>query len=135
VPSASPVKRLWLVAGLVVMTGGWMAFDGAHALITGDFVTPGSGQYAGQLGPWATVVRSIGVDPRAHSVKMLFLIFGLLYLAALAAFLLRRQGSWLLLVGCSALALLYPPFGTLSSLVVLAVLATLRSRGEPTAHA
>jgi hypothetical protein len=57
-----PVKRTILVAVLVSVTGGWMAFDGAHALITGDFVTPSSGPYSGQLGPWATLLEAVGLE-------------------------------------------------------------------------
>lgn len=109
-----------------------MAFDGAHALITGDFVTPSSGEYAGQLGPWSTIVRSAGLDPRSLGIRIFFLLFGLIYLVALLAFLLRRKGSWLLLVSCSAVALLYLPLGTLTSLAALAVLATLREKGAET---
>jgi hypothetical protein len=133
VPSHLPLKRLWLLGGLVLLTGGWMAFDGAHALIAGDFVTPSSGEYARQLGPWAQIVSSIGLDPRSLGVKIFFLAFGLIYLAALVLFLLRRAGSWLLLVGCSAVVLLYLPFGTLSGLAVLAVLATVRPLHHATA--
>ncbi len=133
-PSAIPVKRLWLLAALVVIAGGWMAFDGAHALVTGDFVTPSSGEYAGQLGPWSTMIRSVGLNPRSLGVKISFLVFGLIYLGALVAFLLRRKGSWLFIVSCSAIALVYLPLGTVTSLAGLAVLATLRSHRTAPAH-
>ena len=123
-----PKVRLWLLGALAALTGGWMAFDGAHALLTGDFVTPSSGDYAGQLGPWAEIPRSLGIDPRSLAVRVFFLAFGLLYLAALVAFLRRRPGSWLLLAGCATVALLYLPFGTLTSLATLAILATLPRR-------
>jgi hypothetical protein len=41
----------WLIVALALLEGSWLAFDGAHALITGDYVTPKTGRYAGQLGP------------------------------------------------------------------------------------
>jgi hypothetical protein len=41
----------WLIAALVLLNGGWMAFDGGRALMLGDYVTPRTGQFAGQLGP------------------------------------------------------------------------------------
>lgn len=116
-------KRIGLAIA-VVLTGGWMAFDGAHALVTGDYVTPKSGEYAGQLGPWAAPLRLAGIDPRSTAVKIFFVVFGLTYLAALAAFLRNPMRSRSLLAACAAVALLYLPFGTLLSAAVLALLAT-----------
>jgi hypothetical protein len=126
-----PVKRTILVAVLVSVTGGWMAFDGAHALITGDFVTPSSGPYSGQLGPWATLLEAVGLEPRSLGVKIFFLLFGIVYLSALGAFLLRFDRSRLVLAACAVVALLYLPIGTASSALVLAVLATTRPRNRP----
>jgi hypothetical protein len=117
--------RLRTLTALVVLTAGWMTFDGAYALFTGDFVTPGSGEYAGQLGPWAAIPRSLGIDPRSVGIKALFVVFGLTYLGALWAF--RRAGFRPALVACAGLALLYLPVGTLASVIVLGLLATLRS--------
>jgi hypothetical protein len=111
-----------------------MAFDGVHALSTGDFVTPSSGPHAGQLGPWTLVPRSLGLEPRSVSVKAFFLLFGLIYLLALAAFLLRRKGSWYSLVGCAIIALLYLPVGTLTSIASLVVLVTLRPNHRAPKH-
>lgn len=118
----SKAKRIGLAVA-VVLTGGWMAFDGAHALITGDYVTPESGEYAGQLGPWAAPLRFAGIEPRSTGVKVFFVAFGLTYLAALAAFLRNRKRSRPVLIACAAVALLYLPFGTLLSAAVLAILA------------
>ncbi|QPP10126.1 hypothetical protein G4Z16_31055 [Streptomyces bathyalis] len=59
----------WTVVAMVAVTGGWMLFDGLHALVTGDFVTPSSGTHAGRLGPWADLVSGIGLDPRSLLVK------------------------------------------------------------------
>lgn len=119
---------MWLIVGLVLPTAAWMAFDGAHALLTGDFVTPRSGEYAGQLGPWASLLRSIGLEPRSTGVKLSFLLFGLTYLAALGAFLVRPRRAWVGLVVCAAGALLFVPVGTFTSLIVLVLLASLRPR-------
>lgn len=127
---ASPLKKIWLLAILVTLTGGWMAFDGAHALIHGDFVTPTSGEYAGQLGPWARIPRGAGLDPRSTEIKLGFLLFGIGYLAALGAFLFRLPAARPLLLSFAAVALLYLPFGTLTSLVVLTLLISLRSHAK-----
>ena len=128
--TASSLKKIWLLAILVIFTAGWMAFDGAHALIRGDFVTPKSGEYAGQLGPWAHIPRAAGLDPRSTGMKLGFLLFGLGYLAALAAFLFGLSGTPRLLMSFATVALLYLPFGTLTSLIVLALLFSLRSHAE-----
>jgi GNAT superfamily N-acetyltransferase len=126
-PATPPGKRLWLLTALVVLTGGWMTFDGAYALITGDFVTPSSGEYAGQLGPWAAIPRAFGLQPRSLGVKTIIAVFGVAYLVALGLFLLHLRGAWLLLVCLTGVVLLYLPFGTLAGLAVLGILVTLRS--------
>lgn len=62
----------WVVPALVVIIGGWMLFDGVHALVTGDFVTPKEGAHVGRLGPWATLVSGVGLAPRSLPVKLVF---------------------------------------------------------------
>jgi len=46
-----------------------MAFDGTRALIVGDYIRPQTGEYAGQLGPWAKLVRKIGIAPESTFMK------------------------------------------------------------------
>lgn len=110
------------IALAVVLTAGWMVFDGAHALVTGDYVTPKSGAYAGQLGPWAAPLRLAGIEPRNTGVKIFFVAFGLTYLAALAAFLRNHRTGRFALGLCAVVTLLYLPFGTVLSAAVLAIL-------------
>ena len=50
----------WIIVALGLMQGGWLAFDGSRALIVGDYVTPSSGQYAGQAS--ALIDQPIQVD-------------------------------------------------------------------------
>ena len=50
----------WVVVALALIEGGWLAFDGGSALVVGDYVTPDSGQYAGQLGPWFGQLKIVG---------------------------------------------------------------------------
>ena len=119
--NVSPVgsTRRWLIGVLGVLTAGWMAFDGAHALVTGDFVTAASGDHAGQLGPWASLLGSLGLDPRDTGVKVFFLAFGLTYLGVLVAFLRGQRRARRPLIACAAVALLYLPFGTMTSAFAL----------------
>lgn len=53
----------WIVVVLAAVNAGWMLFDGSRALVVGDYVTPSTGEYARQLGPWATLVEAVGLDP------------------------------------------------------------------------
>jgi hypothetical protein len=121
----------WVVVALVAVTGGWMLFDGLHALVTGDFVTPDSGTHAGQLGPWAYLVSGIGLDPRSLLVKWVFVGYAAAYLTSGAAFAAGAAGAWWALAALAVLGLWYLPFGPVANLAVLGLLLTpsLRIRG------
>lgn len=82
----------WTVTALVAVTGGWMLFDGLHALVTGDFVTPGSGAHAGRLGPWAGLLSGIGPDSRSLLVKCVFVGYAVAYPGSGAAFAAGAEG-------------------------------------------
>ncbi|WP_314173674.1 hypothetical protein [Streptomyces winkii] len=121
----------WIVVALVAVTGGWMLFDGLHALIAGDFVTPGSGAHAGRLGPWAQLVSGAGLEPRSLLVKWLFVGYAAAYLISAAAFAAGTAGAWWAMTVLAVLGLWYLPVGTVANLAVLALLLTpsLRIRG------
>ena len=108
----------WLIVGLVLLSGGRMAFDGRRARIAGDYFTP----HAGQLGPWSRVVQAVGIAPRSTLMKCTFLLYGLGYVTAAAALVLGapwgRSGTLLLAV----LGLWYVPFGTVINLIVIVLL-------------
>jgi hypothetical protein len=79
-------RKHWLTVILVAFTAGWMVFDGTRALIVGDYVTPESGEYAGQLGTWSNVVKAIGIEPRSTLMKSIFVAYGLITLAIAVCF-------------------------------------------------
>jgi hypothetical protein len=112
----------WLVVGLVLFSGGWMAFDGGRALVVGDYVTPRSGPHAGALGPWSKVVSAVGVEPRSTPMKSLFVVYGLAFIGLAGAFALGASKAWLALVVVAVLGLWYVPFGTVINAVVLTLL-------------
>jgi len=116
-------RSAWVVAGLVLLNGGWMAFDGGRALVVGDYVTPRSGRLAGELGPWSTLVEHAGLAPRSTAMKTVFLVYGLLYVAATAAFLLGVASARWVTVALAVLGLWYVPFGTVINLIVVFLLA------------
>jgi hypothetical protein len=112
----------WVVVVLVLLSGGWMAFDGGRALIAGDYVTPQTGRFAGQLGPWSGVVETVGIDPRSSLIKVVFLVYGMAYVAVTATFLLgATRARWGILTA-AALGLWYLPFGTVINILVIILL-------------
>lgn len=107
---------------LATILGVWMVFDGLRAFVVGDYVTSRTGAHAGRLGPWASIVRAVGLEPRSNLVRGLHVILGGCWLAAVAAVIIKgAQFSWLLLI-CAGMSLWYAPVGTVISLIVFAVL-------------
>ncbi len=119
----------WAVVAVGVLAGGWLAFDGARALVTGDDVTPASGPHAGRLGPWASVVSAAGVDPRSTAMKVAHVTLGAAWLAAAVAFAVAAPWAWWGMLACAVATLWYLPFGTVLGLVeiVLLLLPALRA--------
>lgn len=120
------MKRVlgWIVVASAVAVATWFAFDGARALLVGDYVTPGSGPYAGQLGPWAGLVQAVGIEPRSTLMKLVFLGYGVAWLAVIGAFVARRAWAWKAMLIAAIGSLWYLPFGTLLGLVQIALLLT-----------
>jgi hypothetical protein len=117
----------WLAAVFVVITGGWMAFDGVRALLIGDYFTPSEGEYAGKLGPWANLVRSVGLEPRSSFVKIVFVIYGFLYLASMVALLAGVSWASTAVIVLAILGLWYLPFGTVFNAVVIFLIWRMNS--------
>ncbi|HEX6383970.1 MAG TPA: hypothetical protein VF177_04800 [Anaerolineae bacterium] len=117
----------WIVTVLAFIEGGWLAFDGGRALVVGDYVTPKSGPYAGQLGPWSKVVAAVGIEPRSTLMKSIHLVLGLVWLVVAVCFALGLPWSWWGMLICAVLGLWYLPFGTLLSVVQIALLLLLRA--------
>src|SRR6188472_61800 len=98
---------------LALGPGLFMTFDGLRALIVGDYVTPTTGPFAGQLGPWSDVVSAAGVAPRSAMMKIVFVIFGVTWLSVTTGFLLRARRSAGALAVLAVATLWYLPIGTL----------------------
>jgi hypothetical protein len=112
----------WIVLLLALLEGGWLAFDGGHALITGDYVTPSSGDHAGQLGPWSKLVSAIGIEPRSTTMKLVHLVLGAVWLAIMVCFACRFSWAWWGMLVCACAGLWYLPFGTLLSILQIILL-------------
>jgi len=112
----------WIVIALALMEAGWMTFDGARALIIGDYVTPKSGEYAGQLGPWTKVVSAVGIAPRSTLMKWTFVIYGMTWLIIIGCFALESPWArWAMLIAAAG-SLWYLWVGTISSLILITLL-------------
>ena len=113
---------LLLLTALVAnewVLGGWLTFDGTRAFVVGDYVTPSSGEYAGQLGPWTLLVSAAGLDPRSGVVKGAHVGLGLLWLGTVVAFAARWPRARWLAVVCAILSLWYLPMGTVIGVAML----------------
>lgn len=116
----------WIVVALALLEAGWMVFDGARALIVGDYVTPQRGEYAGQLGPWSRLVSAAGIDPRSTLMKAIFAGYGALWLLVIIAFALNQPWARGAMLAAAVGTLWYLPIGTVFSLTQIALLLVSR---------
>jgi hypothetical protein len=112
----------WIIVALGLLLGSWLAFDGARALVAGDYVTPRTGAYAGQLGPWSKIVAALGLEPRSTLVKSMHVALGVAWIAAAVCFALRMRVAWWAVAGCAVASTWYLPFGTIVGVIELALL-------------
>lgn len=119
-----------IIIVLAVLQAGWMTFDGARALIVGDYVTATSGEYAGQLGPWASVVRAFGIEPRSTLMKSIFVFYGIVWLIVASFFGQKLQWAWWAMLIAAVGTLWYLPVGTVLSLFQIALLIVMQRNGE-----
>ena len=62
---------------LAVLEAGWIAFDGARALVTGNYLKPRLGAYGGHLGEWTRVASALGAPPRSAAAKWALIGYGM----------------------------------------------------------
>jgi hypothetical protein len=115
----------WIVVLLALVEGGWLLFDGLHAFVTGDYVTPSSGRHAGQLGPWSRLWIAVGIEPRSMLVRSVHVGLGAVWLACTAAYVAGWPPARTGMLACAVAGAWYLPFGTLLSLVQIVLLLCL----------
>ena len=116
---------------LLVSSAGWMLFDGTRALIVGDYITPQTGEYAGQLGPWSNLVKAVGIEPRSTLMKLIFMVNGLGILTLITGYVLHKPWADNALIIAALLGLWYLPIGTLVNLIALILLLLTRRKNMP----
>src|SRR4026209_965137 len=104
-----------LILVFATAEAGWLAFDGTRALIVGDFITPKSGPYAGQVGPWRHLVQAVGLDPRGTPMKVIYAVCGWVWLLIAVAFAVGTRWSWTAMLVAAAGTLWFLPVGTVCS--------------------
>jgi hypothetical protein len=114
----------WLTVALCVLQGGYMVVDGVHALVAGSYIAPGTGEHAGQLGPWARIVRAVGIAPGSTGMKAGFVVLGLLWLGLAVGLAVQAAWAWWLGVVLAVGTLWYLVPGTVISVLVLVLLLT-----------
>jgi hypothetical protein len=102
-----------------LLQGGYMLFDGIHQLLVGSY-------FGDRLGPWAALVSAVGISP--GSMAPVFVVLGVLWLVGGVGFLFGARGSTGLLIAVSVISLAYLVFGTILSLLALAILLLSRKR-------
>lgn len=118
----------WIIIICALLVAGWLVVDGARALIVGEYVTPKSGKFAGQLGPWSKIVTKVGIEPRSTEMKLIFLIYGIVWLGLIVSYFLQISWSWWGMLVAAVLSLWYIPFGTILGLVQIVLLIVIRSK-------
>ncbi len=118
----------WIIIICAILVAGWFVIDGARALIVGEYVTPKSGKFAGQLGPWSKIVTKVGIEPNSIQMKLIFLIYGIVWLGLIVSYFLRMSWSWWGMLVAAVLSLWYLPFGTMLGLLQIVLLIVIRSK-------
>src|SRR5262245_17023960 len=112
----------WAVIILALSQAGWMTFDGSRALIVGDYVSPKTGTHAGQLGPWSKLVAAVGVEPRSNLMKVVFVVFGLIWLGLVVCYGVGFRWAWWGILFAATGTLWYLWAGTFVSLIIIGLL-------------
>lgn len=99
-----------------------MVVDGSRALMIGDYYRPENGEYAGQLGPWAALVKAVNIDPESSFMKWMFLLWGAIGLFIMVAFAMKVRDSAKALLIFSALSLWYLVMGTMIGIAICLLL-------------
>jgi uncharacterized membrane protein HdeD (DUF308 family) len=105
---------------LSLILGAWLVFDGIRKLLTGYY----TGEQTIGLGPWATIVSTIGVQPANMAIPFLFL--GVIWIVNGIIVLLGANTRYERVIAISIVTLFYALLGTLIGAIT--ILLSLRER-------
>jgi hypothetical protein len=116
----------WTIVILSMVNTGYMTYDGARALVTGDYLRPKDGEYAGQLGPWSKLAEKAGIDPMSTWMKLIFLLSGIIGLVVTVCFALDLSWTWKAMLIFNICMMWNLFIGTGSSMIQIILLMILR---------
>jgi len=111
---------------LAALEAGWIAFDGARALVTGDYLKLRVGAYGGSLGEWTRIASALGVPPRSAAAKWALIGYGAAWLSAIYAFARGAGRSWWVMFVAAGGALWYSSLAVPISLAQMLLLVAAR---------
>jgi Bacteriocin-protection, YdeI or OmpD-Associated len=123
--------KIWLSLILIASSASWMVFDGTRAFVLGDYITPQTGDFAGQLGPWSNLVKAIGIEPRSLGMKLFFIAQGFATLIVVMYYVFNKSWARSGLLVATLLGLWYLPIGTLLNLTALILQLLPRRKTMP----
>lgn len=103
-----------LIILLGLLNGCYMLIDGIFVMINGKYIGPE------KPGPWASLFYKLGIN--VFKLGPLFILFGLLWLGWIFTLWTHHPRAFPFGILLCILTLWYLPFGTLFSLIILAVL-------------
>ncbi|HEX8265649.1 MAG TPA: hypothetical protein VF596_09605 [Pyrinomonadaceae bacterium] len=109
-----------LLSLVALITGGWMIFDGAYVLLTGNYFG------TEKPGAWSDVVSAFGINP--FNLGVPFIILGFLWFSFLVGVLFHQPWAWYGALYVAIATLWYLPVGTVLSLVYITLLFVFRSK-------
>lgn len=102
-----------VLAVLALLNGGWMIADGIRVITTGAY-------FGTELGPWAGLLRRLGLEPLR--MGPVFVALGAVWiLGCVLIFAAPTAGAWVL-AGAGVATLWYLPIGTAISVLTLVTL-------------
>lgn len=116
----------WLVVVLAFINTGYMTFDGTKAIITGDYIRPKTGEYAGQLGPWSKLAEKIGINPMSTLMKSIFILYGIVGLILTICLALDITWAWKAMMIYNICSIWNLFFGTASCILQIILLIIIR---------
>jgi hypothetical protein len=111
---------------IALLEAGWIAFDGAQALRSGEYLKPRLGTYGGRVGEWTRVASALGAPARSARAKWALVGYGLAWLGAIVAFARGAGWSWWLLFVFAGGALWYSSLAVPISLAQMLLLIAVR---------
>jgi hypothetical protein len=116
----------WAVVIIALINTGYMTYDGARAILTGDYIRPKTGEYAGQLGPWTKLAEKAGIDPMSTLMKSIFILFGVAGLIVTICFAMDVHWAWKAMLIYNICSLWNLFFGAASSILQIILLIIIR---------